>query len=105
MPCCVRSTSGYCCALLCEVDLRLGLRLLILGGAGKKMALNDRSIYIFDESGQKNSTLRSTSHNKAQQYPDEFGKYSENQMFLPKLYKMRPIISIKVLPSRLSEAD
>ena len=48
LPCCVRSTSGYCCALLVEVDLRLGLRLLILGGAGKKMALNDRSIYFFD---------------------------------------------------------
>ena len=29
VPCCVRSTSGYCCALLCEVDLRVLLCLVV----------------------------------------------------------------------------
>ena len=31
MPCCVRSISGYCCALLCEVDLRVLLCLVVWG--------------------------------------------------------------------------
>ncbi len=31
MPCCARSTSGYCCALLCEVDLRVLLCLVVRG--------------------------------------------------------------------------
>ena len=29
MPCCERSISGYCCALLCEIDLRILLCLVV----------------------------------------------------------------------------